>query len=148
MALRVAFLSGGVASLLLMIPMPPVLHVLWLLLVTLGVGFWSVYLYRRRTGEYLSVGNGARLGSITGVFCFLVVMVVFTINLLVIASSSEVRQAFLEMLESSAPEAAQLLNSPGGMATLLVGSLFAGFIMLTVASTVGGALGAKVLEKE
>ena len=52
----------------------------------------------------------------------------------------------------SAPEVADqfnaLLSSPGGVAALLFGMLITSFIMLTILATVGGALGAKVLEKE
>ena len=41
-----------------------------------------------------------------------------------------------------------LLSAPGGLGLLLFGMLITSFIMLTILATVGGALGAKVLEKE
>ena len=55
-------------------------------------------------------------------------------------------------MRGSTPEVAEqfnaLLASPIGVAFLLFGMLLTSFIMLTILATVGGALGAKVLEKE
>ena len=38
-------------------------------------GFLAVFLYRRRTGQRLSVASGARLGWICGIFGFVIVAV-------------------------------------------------------------------------
>jgi hypothetical protein len=53
---------------------------------------------------------------------------------------------------SGSPEMASqleaLLNNPAGLGMLVFGTLFLMFIMLTALMAVGGALGAKVLERE
>jgi hypothetical protein len=152
-AVRTGLFVALLVSFLMALPMPAVVQALWQFIALLAGGFLSVYLYHRRTGAYLSVRSGARLGWITGVFCFLIMMVLFTISILAIASG-EGLQAFFRQAVSArgAPEIADqldlMLQSPAGVAGLLFGFLIVFFLMLTVLSTVGGALGAKVLEKE
>jgi hypothetical protein len=152
-AVRVAFLAGATSSLLIMLPMPPLIQILWQLVILVVGGFFAVWLYQRRTGRYLSVRSGAHLGWLAGTFCFLIMMVMFTLSVIAISSGEGLEQSFREMLNTrSAPEVAdqfnRLLSSPGGVAALLFGMLLTSFIMLTILATVGGALGAKVLEKE
>jgi hypothetical protein len=152
-AVRVAFLAGAATSLLIMLPMPPLLQILWQLVILVVGGFFAVWLYQRRTGRYLSVKGGAHLGWLAGTFCFLIMMVMFTLSVIAISSGGGLEQSFREMLNArSAPEVADqfnaLLSSPGGVAFLVFGMLITSFIMLTILATVGGALGAKVLEKE
>ena len=152
-AVRVAFLAGAGSSLLLMVPMPPLVQILWHLITLMVGGFFAVWLYQRRTGNYLSVKSGAHLGWLAGIFCFLIMMVMFTLSVIAIASGEGLQDSFREMLNArSAPEVAEqfnaLLSSPAGVAILLFGMLITSFIMLTILATVGGALGAKVLEKE
>jgi hypothetical protein len=74
-------LAGALAFLLGLLPAPFLGRVILLL----GAGFFSVYLYQRRSGQDLSIGNGARMGWISGLFCFVIVTVLFTINLVLIA---------------------------------------------------------------
>jgi hypothetical protein len=152
-AVRVAFLAGAASSLLIMLPMPSLIQILWQLIILVVGGFFAVWLYQRRTGRYLSVRSGAHLGWLAGTFCFLIMMVMFTLSVIAISSGEGLEQSFREMLNArSAPEVADqfnsLLSSPGGVAALLFGMLITSFIMLTILATVGGALGAKVLEKE
>ena len=40
-----------------------------------------MYLYQRRTGDYLSVRGGLQIGWMTGLFCFIVTMVMLTLLL-------------------------------------------------------------------
>lgn len=152
-AARAAMAAGGITSLLMMVPLPALLQVLWQLTMVVAGGFISVWLYQRRTGSYLTVRSGARLGWITGIFAFLIMMVMFTLSIMLLAAGEGVQQSFREMLSMrGSPEVAQqfdtLLGSPGGLAFLLFGMLLTSFIMLTILATVGGALGAKVLDKE
>jgi hypothetical protein len=153
MAVRVAFLAGASSSLLIMVPMPPFIQILWQLVILVVGGFFAVWLYHRRTGKYLTVRSGAHLGWLAGTFCFLIMMVMFTLSVIAISSSGGLQESFREMLNArSAPEVAEqfnsLLSSPAGIGVLLFGMLLTSFIMLTILATVGGALGAKVLEKE
>jgi len=152
-AVRVASLAGAVASLLLLLPLPPVINVFWMLIVLVAGGFWAVHLFRKRTHLEVSVASGARLGWMAGIFSFLVLLVVFTINIVLITTVSDLRQGFSEALRASGPpEMAEryeaLLASPGGLAFLIFAVLLTCFILLPLFSTIGGALGAKVLEKE
>lgn len=116
-------------------------------------GFFAVWLYQRRTHSYLSVRSGAHLGWLSGMFCFLIMMVMFTITIIAITTGEGLQQSFRELLTAKGtPEVAdqlnELLSSPSGLATLLFGMLVSTFVMLSVLATAGGALGAKVLEKE
>ena len=52
-------------------------------------GFVSVYLYHRRTGDYLSVRGGLQIGWMTGVFCFVVTMVMLTVLLAILSALGE-----------------------------------------------------------
>src|SRR5262245_32236916 len=54
-AVRVASIAGAIISLLLLIPLPPIINVLWMFLVLIAGGFWSVHLYRKRTTTEVSV---------------------------------------------------------------------------------------------
>jgi hypothetical protein len=152
-AVRTGIMVALLVSFLMALPMPPVLQAVWQLITLFAGGFLSVYLYGRRTGISLSVWNGARLGWITGVFCFLIMMVLFTISIFAIAAG-EGLQAFFRQAVSArgTPEIAEqlerLLESPAGIAGMLIGFLLIFFFMLTAVPTAGGAVGAKVLEKE
>lgn len=152
-AVRIALLAGAITSLLTSFPLPTFIALLWLIVVIVGGGFWSVYLYQRRTGSYLSVRSGAHLGWLTGIFSFLIMMVMFTAGVLLIAGGGGLQTFFRDRIASQATsEVAEQVNtilaSPLGIAALLFGSLLMFFFLLTVLATVGGALGAKILEKE
>jgi len=154
-AVRVGFLVAAVVMLFNTVPMPDVITITWKLVLLLAGGFLSVWLYGRRTGQALTVGSGARLGWITGVFCFIILVVYITLGLLSISSGSGGLQAFYHEAmnaQGSSPELReqfdQVLQSPPAMAVALMFGLFIFFLMTTLISAVGGALGAKVLEKE
>jgi len=152
-AVRVGFMAAGIMTLLLAFPIPSFLAAIWQLFLLPAGGFFSVYLYGRRTGEPVSVRAGARMGWITGVFCFAIMTVFFTVSVIQIASSDGLPAFFREMVnQRGTPDLMnqfnEILSSPAGVATLLFGMLLVFFVMLTVLPVVGGALGAKVLEKE
>jgi hypothetical protein len=152
-AVRVGFFAAGVMTLLLAFPIPSFLAAVWQLVLLLAGGFFSVYLYARRTGESLSVRGGARMGWITGVFCFVIMTVFFTISIIQISSKDGLAAFFREMVsQRGTPDLInqfnEVLSSQAGIATLLLGMLVVFFVMLTLLPAVGGALGAKVLQKE
>src|SRR4051794_8860906 len=68
-AVRVAATVALIATLLSWIPALNI--ILWL-----AAGFFAVYLYRRRTGVFLNVRAGVRLGWITGVLMFVITTVI------------------------------------------------------------------------
>ena len=68
-----------------------------------------MYLYQRRTGDYLSLRGGLQIGWMTGLFCFIVTMVMLTLLLAVFAGVGE---SGLQKItaESGRPEIAEVFS--------------------------------------
>jgi hypothetical protein len=153
-AVRIGVLAGSVVSLLLILPLPPLLGILRHVIVPVAGAFWSVHLYRKRTGASLNARGGARLGWITGVFCFLIMTVVFTVTIIGLASTGSLQETLKEAaaaggaLAGGGEQVEAILTSPAGLAMVFVAYLITTFIMTTLLSSLGGMLGAKVLEKD
>jgi hypothetical protein len=152
-AVRVASLAAGIVTLLFLVPMPPAIGLFWQMILVLAGGFFSVYLYGRRTGQMLNVGSGARMGWITGVFCFIIMMILFTLSVVAIATGDGVSAFTKKFVEAGGPpemvtQMTEVLNSPSGVATLIFGALLVFFVLLPLVAAVGGALGAAVLDKD
>ena len=153
-AVRVGFLAAGIASLLISMPMPVYLAVFWMILALFCAGFLAVFLYRRRTGTMVGLRGGARMGWITGVFCFVIATVFFTISVFSIASKGGLTEFYRQQLAvKGAPDETvrqffQVLENPSGLATILILSIFFLFILFTLLPTLGGLLGSKVLDRE
>ncbi len=134
--------------------MPAVLQLLWQMVLLFGGGFFAVYLFNRRTHAHTSTRGGAALGWMAGLFCFLIMLVLFTISVVAMASGDGGLQgSFREMIaqRGSAEVAEQFnewLESPSGVGTFLFLMLMTSFFMLTLLPALGGALAAKVLEKD
>src|SRR5712692_7053299 len=79
-AVRVGLFVASIATFLCLAV--PFGFVIWLP----SAGFTSVYLFSRRTGQSLSVRNGARMGWISGILSFLIITVLFTIIATALAS--------------------------------------------------------------
>jgi hypothetical protein len=143
-ALRVGFLAAGLVSFLMMIPGVNYASILWLL----GAGYFSVWIYKRRTGQLLSVRSGARMGWITGVMSFALITLLFTFSMFAIQRAggmSVVRDRLrdLAIQQSTVDEAMKLLQNPAE----IFRSLIVMFVVMTLACTAGGALGARLLRK-
>jgi hypothetical protein len=148
-AVRVGLFVASIAALLCVLL--PFGCVIWLP----SAGFIAVYLYSRRTGQSLSVRSGARMGWIAGIMSFAIFTVVFTIGMVAIANQpGGISAAFREALRSrpvpqqQLDEALQMLSTPSGEASVYIFALLFSFTITAVFCTAGGALGAKVLEKE
>ncbi len=147
LAVRVSLIAAGLAVLLLGVSGvvgDPGLQTVASLLLALGSGFFAVYLYLLRSGKPLSVLGGARLGWITGVFSFLILLVLITITFLALSDPS-IRSAMQKELEKAGrPSELQMIDRPAelimGFATI--------FVTLAMMASVGGAMGAKVLSSE
>jgi len=112
-------------------------------------GFVAVYLYRRRTGQILTVLNGARLGWISGIFAFAITTVLLTFAVLAL-SQPEIASQILEQTtkrysvsQEDAKRALDLLRSPSG----ILGALSLTFLSSTLLPAFGGAVGAKLLNR-
>ncbi len=143
-AVRIGFLVAALALLLGSFPIAP-----WLPLLGMLVGgAVSVYWYNRRTGRCLSVRAGMRMGWMTGVFGFLLSMVLMTLALALAAGQGEALQRALReqagFSEEMIQRASEVLRSP---AELLL-SLLMGFLTFSLTAALGGALGARVFHKD
>jgi hypothetical protein len=142
-AVRVALLAGTLAFMI-----SAVLGPLGLIALA-AAGFFAVYLYRRRTGAILSVANGARLGWLSGIFIFLIAILVFTIQLVALSPSQMMNELREQMLKNYSATEVQInqvisfLASPTGIGTIVLFSFF----MITLLPALGGAVGAKILNR-
>lgn len=150
-AVRVALLCASLIALLNVIPVVSFGCCLWIS----GGGFISAVLYGRRTGLSLSVRDGARLGWLTGLLTFLITLVLTMLNFALLRSGGGIREQMRQALEKmpSQDEAARqtiinFLSSPSGLATLIFTYILFGFFLIVCLAIAGGAMGAKVMEKE
>jgi hypothetical protein len=118
-----------------------------------AAGFASVYLYRRRTGIFLTPSEGAKIGAIAGLLVFAISFLVLTVGF-AFGGSADFTQALRDAVEQSGqPEdlqnsVLQMIENPATLALMLMIGLFIRFIATAGFTMLGGALGAKVLEKE
>jgi hypothetical protein len=149
-AVRVGLFVASIATFLCLAA--PIGFVIWLP----SAGFISVYLFSRRTGQSLSVRNGARMGWIAGILSFLIITVLFTIIATALASRPGGLPGFFREQLSNAKsiptqeveKAIEMLASPVEQAMVYLLFLLVWFTVISVFCTAGGAIGAKVLAKE
>lgn len=144
-AVRIGFLVASIASVLDAIPAVNMLFIIW----SVCAGFVAVLLYGRTTGQTLTVGNGARLGWITGILNSLIVVVLFTVSLM--TSTAELTSSIREQVRTMAPNdanALSLVDSPYAIATIVIFTLFMMVVIFTGACVAGGALGARITRDE
>jgi hypothetical protein len=132
-AVRVALIMAVLATLLFFLP-----FVNWL-----AAGFFAVLLYARRTGYLMNLESGLRMGWITGVLIFVIVMVLITISFVLISAAGGLAALPPEAREAFGPrfqEAMKVFESAPRVAEMLV--MY--FMLITLLSMAGGALGAKL----
>jgi len=148
-AVRIALSMGLLAFMCLLVAgqlaLPQVLIFVWLT----AAGFLAVFLYRRSTGQRLSVMNGARLGWISGIFGFVIVTILLALVAVALSEPSVVVALREQVKTRGLPEAnldqmIAALHSPLGV-TQAVG-LF--FLLFTVLPAAGGAVGAMFLDRD
>jgi hypothetical protein len=141
-AVRIAFWVALFAMLLS--KLNPILT----LLVWVAAGFIAVFLYRRSTGVLLNVRSGMTLGWITGVIMFALMTVSLTVEMLAQSRDGSIAAIFREQIQKSpdpnVKEVLRLLDTPSGLAVILMVTLLMLFLFITLFSVVGGALGAKL----
>ena len=146
-ALRIAFLIGSLAALLGWIALLFGLAV-WLLWL-FGAGFLAARLYRRRTGQQLTVRAGARMGWITGILAFAVNAVMFTLSMApmlfggkgVSTLRDQIRAAPID--HAAIEQIDKLLQNPSGLTMLMFTGLLMIFVFNTSICALGGAVSAK-----
>jgi hypothetical protein len=141
-AVRIAFWVALIAMVLSRLN--PILT----LVVWGAAGFAAVFLYRRRTGVLLNVRSGMTLGWITGVIMFALMTVNLTVELVAESGNGGIAAMFREQIQKSPDpnmrEILRVLDTPSGLATLLVLTLLMMFLFITLFSVAGGALCAKL----
>jgi hypothetical protein len=143
LAVRVGFMTALLASffnVLLFIACP-----LWLG----AAGFFCVYVYQRRTGEALTVRDGAKIGWITGLFSFIIIAMLFTLIVVSQVQSGEyLKHAKDNPVFHMTPEQVQqIFSNPVYLASSILFSLVILFVVFAMLPVAGGALGAKMLGK-
>lgn len=136
-AMRISIVMSLATMLIEMIPGVNLLMIVWVL----AAGWCAVVLYRRTTGYALSVGAGARLGSITGILTFLSLLVIVTVTVAIMG-----KQAFEEQFRRD-PQVSQVLNDPALMAATFLVALVILFAVVVGTCAAGGALGARYIRR-
>jgi len=143
-AVRIGLLAAFVSMLLTMlVPIPAVAP-------TVG-GFFAVYLYRRRTGQPVSVLGGVRMGWITGILLFVIVSVVIVLMAMVIANypggvnalAEQMRKTPVPNQKEVIEQLTQFAQDPSKIVVMLLDS----FLLISVSTITGGALGGKLVGK-
>jgi hypothetical protein len=83
----------------------------------------------------------------------MILLVIFTVTIAAGGGGEGLQQLFREMAsQRGSPEVMRqfetVLSSPAGIAALVFFTLLTWFFLVTLLATAGGALGAKILEKE
>jgi hypothetical protein len=113
-------------------------------------GFFAVLFYRRRTGFLLNLGAGMRMGWITGVLAFVLYTIPFAIEVPQLHTQiNTLIQDRLRNMPGQDPlmieQATRFFQSGAGLATAVIFSLVAMFLIIIFLSVAGAALAAKVM---
>lgn len=112
-------------------------------------GFVAVLLYERRTGQRLSIRSGAHLGWICGVFVFVIVTIMLTMFAVALSDPTAVsalREQWKTVGKSPAEldQMIQIFHNP----STITGALLMVFLLFTILPAFGGAVGAKLLDRD
>ena len=144
-ALRVGLLAAALLCLTMMIPGTSYVFVLW----WLGAGYFSVWIYKRRTGQPLTVRGGAHMGWITGVLSCVLLSLLFAFAMAAVqrtAGLAGMREQLRDFAidQKAIEEAMKSLQNP----VEVIRSLAEMFLVMLLFCAAGGAIGAKILHKD
>lgn len=146
LAVRVALMAGALGlCLFVLLGQLPGLQVV-AILAPVASGVFAVHLYKRKTGQRLSMASGAHLGWISGIFGFLITTLLFT-AFAVMLSNPEIAEAVKQQAGATKPEvlnALKEIQTAAGITKALLES----FVFLTLLPTFGGSLGARLLNRD
>ena len=112
----------------------------------LGAGFFSVFLYRRRTGQRLNLESGVRIGWITGLLMFSIMALLLTGTIVMfnaVGGVAAFQTQFKNSIDPKVVTALQGLQSASGVAEMLVQL----FVAINLLSMAGGAIGAMMSQR-
>jgi hypothetical protein len=146
LAVRVALMAGALGlCLFVLLGQLPGLQVV-AILSPIASGAFAVHLYKRKTGQRLSMASGAHLGWISGIFGFLITTLMFT-AFAVMLTNPELANAVRQQAGTARPEVLQALKEIQTAAGITK-ALLESFVFLTLLPTFGGSLGAKLLDRD
>jgi len=146
LAVRVALLAGALGlCLFVLLGQLPGLQVV-AILSPVASGVFAVHLYKRKTGQRLSMASGAHLGWISGIFGFLITTLLFT-AFAVMLTNPELANAVRQQAGTTRPEVIEALKEIQTTAGITK-ALLESFVFLTLLPTFGGSLGAKLLDRD
>jgi hypothetical protein len=148
-ALRSCYWSAAFAAIIMSLPYATLLC----FIVYPGAGFYSVHSFRRQTRRRVTLRAGAKLGFLTGVITFALLLILMTIASTMpgtpgfSATLDELETTFQQQGDAEIAARIQKLRAePTQLALMALIGLSIGFCVTTGFATAGGALGAKVLE--
>lgn len=147
--MRIGFLAALLAFIVVLVTVPFLFPSF--VIAFLAAGFFAVYLYMRRTGQKLSTRSGARMGWMTGIFLFTIMIVQLTASVLAAPSQgglAALMRAQMQKQGTANPDVLKMLDAPATLPVMMALGIFAMFLLLTILPMLGGALGAKLLTKE
>jgi hypothetical protein len=118
----------------------------------LGAGFLAVVLYRRRDpGTMVKAGIGARLGAASGFLCFMFSGIFMALAATVPDVRAKLREQMLEAIQKAASRsndaqvqaAVQILQTPEGLAMMVILAA----VLFILMGSIGGALGGAFLSR-
>jgi hypothetical protein len=145
--------GAALAGVLIALSFIPLLS---LLLWPTVAGILAVMLYMRRHPEQHLTGKlGARIGSMAGVFGFILAAVLMVVELAALRGGGQLRETVMQAIQQSAarnpsPEAqamVQRLLSPEGIAVMIGVALLFSLAIFAGFGALGGALGARLTER-
>jgi hypothetical protein len=145
---RIALLAGvlmivvwGVGS-----NIAPALSPLWIIFS----GMLSAFIYKLRTGQRLSAISGARLGWISGIFGFAIVAILLGLIAGAVLHDPGMMQSVRDQFARAGRTGAdfdtfvEAIRQPSNVLVMLALS----FLLFTVLSAFGGAIGARLLDRD
>jgi hypothetical protein len=153
-AIRAALFTASLIFFFSTVPLPFAAALLWRVVILVAGGFLSVVFYRRWTGQVMSVKGGARIGWITGVFAFVLTLLVLTMAMVAGSANGDLITVWTEQMRAQGgndpgiEQAVEVMRQPMSFALLMVLVLAVLFGVTTILPSLGGILAAKILEKD
>ncbi len=153
-AIRAALFTASLIFFFSTVPLPMAAALLWRVVTLVAGGFLSVVFYRRWTGQVMTVKSGARIGWITGIFAFVLTLLVLTMAMVAISSNGDLITAWSEQVrqtggkDAEVAQAVEVMKQPASFAVVLILVIAVIFGVTTILPSLGGILAAKVFEKD
>jgi len=150
-ALSACYWSAAVAAIVCSLPLMLMLS----FVIYPAAGFFAVRSYQRRSGQRASEADGAKLGLMTGTIAFALFVMLLAANTLYLGSeglATAADQFAAQFKESGQAEFAaslsEMFRNPIVVASYFLSVLIFFFTLVAGFTSLGGVLGAKILEDD